>query len=327
MVRHHPLTGCHRTRGRRAPRRNNPLVVLLIFLLSGCVTAPPTPTPAPVIETTPTSLAASATLDASPTFVGRVRNAKYQLGATDSLQVVQLTNGVYESGAPGSAEYISVNVLNFIANGDLDNDGLDEVVALISENYGGTGVFVFLVVYADVNGRLEFQTSVIVDDRPLVNALSIEGGEIFLDVVIHGAEDPLCCPTLRTVRHYRLAEINQLDMVDYTTFTPAGAPRTITIEAPPNGSEVYGSVQVRGRVAIAPFENTLAYRIYDVGGVELAAGAINVDAPDLGAPGTFNEVIRLGNILSGAVVRLEVQDVSAADGSLLGMDSIELVVK
>jgi hypothetical protein len=32
-------------------------------------------------------------------------------------------------------------------------------------------------------------------------------------------------------------------------------------------------------------------------------------------------------VLSGAVIRLEVQDISAADGSLLAMDSVELVVK
>jgi hypothetical protein len=80
-------------------------------------------------------------------------------------------------------------------------------------------------------------------------------------------------------------------------------------------------------VAIAPFENTLTYRIYDVGGVELAVGAIAVTAADLGAPGAFDEVISLGNILSGAAIRIEIQDISAADGSLLAMDSVELVVK
>ncbi|HEU4745955.1 MAG TPA: hypothetical protein VFS61_12005, partial [Anaerolineales bacterium] len=62
-------------------------------------------------------------------------------------------------------------------------------------------------------------------------------------------------------------------------------------------------------------------------GIELSAGAIMVSAPDPGAPGTFEAVIPLGNILSGAIIRLEVQDLSAADGSLLAMDSVELVVK
>jgi len=64
-----------------------------------------------------------------------------------------------------------------------------------------------------------------------------------------------------------------------------------------------------------------------VGGVELSSGAISVAAPDLGAPGTFDTIIPIGTALSGAVIRIEVQDISAADGSLLAMDSVELVVQ
>ncbi len=56
-------------------------------------------------------------------------------------------------------------------------------------------------------------------------------------------------------------------------------------------------------------------------------GALSVSAADLGAPGTFDTIIPIGSALSGAVIRLEVQDISAADGSLLAMDSVELVVK
>jgi hypothetical protein len=61
--------------------------------------------------------------------------------------------------------------------------------------------------------------------------------------------------------------------------------------------------------------------------VELAVGSITVQAAELGAPGTFDQTILLGDILTGAVIRLEVQDLSAKDGSLLAMDSVELVVK
>ncbi len=322
MVSSYSLKRCHCERTLRSN-----LLVALIFFLSGCVTAPPTPTADPVIEATSTPRAESAPVDASPTFAGRVRNAPYQLGIPDSLRVVQLTDGVYESGTPGGADYVSVSVLNFVANGDLNGDGTEEVTALVAENYGGSGTFVFLAVYADVEGTLTFLTSLIVDDRPQVNAMSIDNGDVYLDVVVHGMDDPMCCPTFRTARQYRLFPNNQLDIVDLTTFTPDGDPRTITIEAPPSGSDVYGAVQVRGSVTIAPFENNLEYHILDLAGVELSIGAVSVDSPGLGAPGTFDTVIKLGNILSGAVVRLEVRDVSAADGSTLAMDSIELVVK
>lgn len=171
-----------------------------------------------------------------------------------------------------------------------------------------------------------FQTSILVDDRPQLNTLSIENGEIFVDAVIHGTDDPMCCPTLKTTRHYRFAD-GQLVMTDYRTFTPDGKPRTIKIEEPANGLEVSKSIIVKGNVAIAPFENNLTYRILDSVGVELSVGSIPVSAIDPGGPGTFDTVIKLGNALSSAVVRLEVQDVSAADGSLLAMDSVQLVVK
>ncbi|HUE97884.1 MAG TPA: Gmad2 immunoglobulin-like domain-containing protein [Anaerolineales bacterium] len=304
------------------------LSLFVLMLLIGCrpATQPPTdagqtqPAPDPVIESTSNPVATI------PSEALEIRNAQYQLGATDALQIVQLTDGSFEQGTSGSDDFISISVTDFAAVGDLNADGTDELAALISENYGGTGVFVFLAVYSNMDGTLTFQTSTMADDRPQLNALSIENNEIFVDAVIHGFEDPMCCPTLKTTRHYRWVD-NQLDMTDYTTFTPDGRPRTIMIESPTNGMEVFTSVPIAGNVAIAPFENNLAYRIFDISGIELAAGPIAVSAPDLGAPGTFDAIIPLGNILSGAIIRIEVQDLSAADGSLLAMDSVELVVK
>ena len=305
-------------------------LILLLFFLIGCRPATPPPAVDDQTQIAPGPVNGSTPGPATPTSISEqveeIRNAQYQLGATDNLQVVQLTNGKFEQGTPGSDDFMSVLATDFIALGDLDGDGEEEAAALISENYGGTGVFVFLAVYANVNGTWTFQTSTMVDDRPQLQALSIANQEIFLDAVIHGIDDPMCCPALRTTSHYRLVD-NQLDRIDYTTFTPDGKPRTIAIESPPNDSEVFTSVPLSGKVAIAPFENNLVYRIFDISGIELSAGAIPVTAPDLGAPGTFDTVIALGNILSGTIIRVEVQDLSAADGSLLAMDSVELVVK
>jgi hypothetical protein len=305
-----------------------------VLFAVGCELQVPTPiaptpfdsTPATPVSTVETNQAPATQVPAAED-AAQIRNAQYQLGTPDSLQIVQLVDGKFDQGIPNSADFISVQVTDFVAVGDLDADGTDEVAALISENYGGTGVFIFLAVYSRENNSLEFQTSTIVDDRPQLNALSIDNNEIFLDATIHGPDEPMCCPTLRTTRHYRLAETGQLDMTDFTTFTPDDRPRTITIEEPATGAEVFSSVQVRGSVAIAPFENNLTYSIKDIVGVELSRGAISVSAPDLGAPGTFEAVIPLGDILSGTVVQVEVQDISAADGSLLAMDSVELVVK
>jgi hypothetical protein len=306
------------------------LLCVLLIVLIGCRPATPPPTSLDQTQTAPDSVNGSTPSPGQPSpvpdQVKEIRNAQYQLGAADTLQMVQLTDGVFEQGTPGSDDFISVFVTDFVTMGDLDGDNTEEAVALVSENYGGTGVFVFLAAYSRVNGTWTFQASTIVDDRPQLQALSIADNEIFLDAVIHGTDEPMCCPTLRTTRHYRFID-NQLDMIDYTTFTPDGKPRTITIESPTPGSEVFTSVPLKGSVAIAPFENNLVYRIFDISGIELSAGAITLAAPDLGAPGTFDTIIPLGRVLSGAIIRVEVQDVSAADGSLLAMDSVELVVK
>lgn len=300
-------------------------LLICTILLFGCSPASPSPT---VVLASETPLPSpSATPTAAPDYVKLIRNAEYQLGLTDALRVVQFTDGIYRQGTAGEVDYVYAGVTDFVAAGDLNGDGSEEVATLVAENYGGSGTFVFLAIYGKTNGRLIFQTSTFVDDRPLLNTLTIENGEIFLDSVTHDSDDPFCCPTLGTNRHYRLTAAGQLEMTDYATFTPDDRPRAITIDFPENGAEVFSNVQVRGHVTIAPFENNLVYRIYSTGDVELAAGSITVTADELGGPGTFDSIIALGNILSGAVIRIEIQDVSAEDSSLFAMDSVELVVK
>src|SRR5512145_848737 len=148
------------------------IIFLLTIFLFGCSSAASSPTPAPVAEATLTPKpSATPAPTAIPDYVARIRNAQYQLGISDGIRIVQLTDGKFEQGTAGGADYISVTATDFVAAGDLNNDGAEEYAALIAENYGGTGVFVFLAVFADVNGDLVFQTSTMADDRPALNAL------------------------------------------------------------------------------------------------------------------------------------------------------------
>ena len=256
----------------------------------------------------------------------QIRNSEYRLGFFDQIRMVQLTDGQYQEGTPGSTDYISVSVTDFIARGDLNGDGEDEAVAVVAENYGGSGTFVFLAVYQYLNGEALFLTSIFLDDRPLINHLAVENGEIFIDVVVHDKDDPMCCPTLATTRHYLLNGIN-LIMTGYSTKTPAGKARVITIEAPVEGAQVSGIIRLKGNVTIAPFENNLVYRVYDLGGVELSAGPVTVESTGLGTPGTFEKAIDLGNILTNTTVRITVEDINMANGSLFAMDSVILQVR
>jgi hypothetical protein len=79
-------------------------------------------------------------------------------------------------------------------------------------------------------------------------------------------------------------------------------------------------------VTIAPFENNLSYRVYDEQGNELAAGPIMVDAPDFGAPGTFTATLDLAAFPPGRLF-IEIADLSAADGSVLALATVMVVVR
>ena len=258
--------------------------------------------------------------------VDKVRNSEYQLGFPDQPRTVQLTDGKFQEGAASSTDYVSVTVTNFIALGDLNGDGETEAAALVAEDYGGSGTFVFLAVYQYVNDQAQFLTSIFLDDRPTINTLAIADGAIFVDATIHRKDDPMCCPSLATTRHYVLNG-NNLILTDYSTLSPTGEPHTITIEAPVNGLQVSGLVQLMGNISIAPFENNLAYHIYDLGGVELSAGPITVESTSPGASGTFEKAVDLGSILNNTTIRIAVEDRNAADSSLFAMDSVFLQIK
>lgn len=256
----------------------------------------------------------------------QVRNAEYQLGFLDQIRVVPLEDGTYEGGAPGGTDYLSVSVTDFIARGDLNGDGENEAVAIVAESYGGSGTFVFLAVFQYLNDEAVFLASIFLDDRPLINHLAVEDGEIFVDAVVHTADDPMCCPSLPTTRRYLLNGVN-LILTHFTTQSPSGELRQITIEAPVNTAQVSGIIRLSGSTTVAPAGNELVYRVFDLGGVELSAGPVPVETIGLGAPGEFEKAVDLGNILTNTTVRVAVEDRSAQGNSLLAMDSIFLQVR
>ena len=101
-----------------------------------------------------------------------------------------------------------------------------------------------------------------------------------------------------------------------------GAERSILIEKPEPGAQVAaGPVEVRGRISVAPFENTLSYRVYDVLRRELSSGMISVNN------GTFAASVDLSTVAAGTQVSIEIADLSAADGAIVEMDSVVFTIK
>ncbi len=329
-----------------------PIILLLLFALFalGCRISvdffdpPPLATPVP-------SLSASATPNIlQPTFTPVVilppvtptpfvetpaltaehlRNAQFDLPGVDgATHAVQLEDGVFQQGSdPAQPGYVSVILTDSLAFGDLNGDGAVDAAAILAENYGGTGQFVSAVAFINQGGLPVYAASHFVDDRALVNAFAIYNGEIYLDAIIHGFEDPGCCPNFPTRRVLRLWE-STLALASFSSQTPTGAERMINIESPANGVEVNKVFSLRGSVSIAPFENNLVYEVFIPGMSEpLTIGPLMVNAPDMGAPGTFDLPLNFNAAGYSGPARITLSDLSAADGSLLAMDALFVIVK
>ena len=258
----------------------------------------------------------------------QLRNMKVQLVAQDAHAAVQLKDGKYPSSqGPSSTDYAEIALLpQPIALGDLNGDGVGDAAVLLSENYGGTGVFVSVLAVLDVDGEPVQSGAFLIDDRPAVHSLRLDNQAIVLDADIHGPNDPGCCAAFHVSETYKLTSTG-LQFRSLASETPDGTRRALAIENPPDGSEVRaGPVQIRGSFTVLPFENTLTYGVYDAAQNELTSGPITL-AGSPGTRGVFEAPVDLGSIPAGTVVRLEIADISAADGSMLAMASIQLMIK
>lgn len=304
-------------------RRSLFLLFLIPFSLSCTFSMNWMPTPTPTVFVFPTETSVSI----PPLTSDMLENMDYTLqDFNNNSHAYHLVDGIFQGGNdPASVDFVSVTLGEQIVFGDLNDDGAEDAAVTIAVNYGGTGVFVSVAAVVNENGKPRHTASWLIDDRPQINDLKIQNGTIFVDAIIHGPSDPGCCPAQPVTQTYRLTA-SGLTLVRATSKTPGGLERVITIESPFDGSEVSGAVQVKGNVTIAPFENNLSYRIYTGEGNELAAGPLMVSAPDLGAPGTFDATLDLSAFPRGPIL-LVIADFSAADGSVLAMNSVQLIVR
>jgi hypothetical protein len=121
---------------------------------------------------------------------------------------VRLVDGEYrgaiepESGSADAAE-IAVRLTEPMAFGELD--GQQAAGAVLVTNPGPSGIlYSFLAVVVEQEGEPLNVASAFLGPWVQVDSIAIEGEEIVLDTVIHGPEDPLCCPTQRVVQTYAL---------------------------------------------------------------------------------------------------------------------------
>jgi heat shock protein HslJ len=129
-------------------------------------------------------------------------NMEYKSEWTQS-GTAPLVDGEYrESAAPGSATETIVQLTDHVAYGDLN--GRDAAAVVLVTDPGGSGTFYDLAVVMEEDGQPVNVATTSLGDRVEIQALSIVGNEIIVEMVNQGPDDPMCCPTQQVVQTYAL---------------------------------------------------------------------------------------------------------------------------
>jgi Immunoglobulin-like domain of bacterial spore germination len=312
-------------------KRILPFCILVLTILACSVFSAPSPIPegtGTIDPTLPPAINTAVSTQPVPALTAdQLNNAIYQLVVKDTHPSVQLVNGVYQNGTdPSSTDYVSVTLASPMAFGDLNGDGAGDAAVFLAENYGGSGVFVSLVVMLNKNGQPVEAASELLDDRPKLNGIAIQDGQINLDVTVHGPNDPGCCAAQPDKRTYRY-EAGQLVLTSLSMTTPDNRERVITIDSPADGADAAWPLTVTGQFTMAPFENTLNYSVFDSSHNQVASGPLIVNAGQPGGPGTFSLPLDLQSMGITGPLRIQVQDTSAADGAILALASVKVNVR
>ncbi len=130
---------------------------------------------------------------------GVMRNIEYRIEHAGE-QMVKLVDGRYDN----YDLRLNATLMDSVAYGDLDGDSTDEAVVVLVADTGGSGVFHYLAAISCRNGSATHIASAFMGDRVKVKRLSVGLETVVVDLIAHGENEALCCPTERVSRRYRL---------------------------------------------------------------------------------------------------------------------------
>jgi heat shock protein HslJ len=144
----------------------------------------------------------AAMTEAAALSMEALQNAAYQTEWTPE-GTVRLQRGEYRApAAPGSASKIVVALTEHVVTGELNGEPAATVILYSSG--GGSGTFYELHIMVERDGQPRDIAWTKLGDRVQINALAIEEDDIMVDMVAHGPDDPMCCPTQQVVQRYVL---------------------------------------------------------------------------------------------------------------------------
>jgi hypothetical protein len=128
----------------------------------------------------------------------------FRTGWTASGMAVLKKGRYIEPAAPGSASEVVITLSDKRAKGIVD--GRDTVVAVLVSSGGGSGTFYDLVLIIKGPDGWKHRDTAFLGDRVKVHAVTLAGREVAVDLTEQGPDDPMCCPTHRRTKRYRVQD-------------------------------------------------------------------------------------------------------------------------
>ena len=77
---------------------------------------------------------------------------------------------------------------------------------VLTEQMGGSGSFTYLAAMLNKNGVPKQAAMTQLGDRTQIKSLAVRDGQVIVDLLTHGPNDPMCCPSQLVTRTYAVAE-------------------------------------------------------------------------------------------------------------------------
>lgn len=110
----------------------------------------------------------------------------------------QLADGIYYRTPPNSqesSESYTTRIQDPVFYGDINADGHEDALVILSTQNGGSGHFIELAAVLDQNGNPYNAATIYLGDRVVVESGKVGNGTIVLNMRVQGPNDGLCCPS------------------------------------------------------------------------------------------------------------------------------------
>ena len=130
-------------------------------------------------------------------------NATFMIG--DSSVTLKSGKSIVPA-SDDSATADETDLTQTVSYGDLNGDGKEDEAVVLTDQGGGSGVFIYVAAYVSGNISYKGTNAVFVGDRVAPQSISVKNGVITLTYLDRGPNEPYAAdPTIPTTKTYSFA--------------------------------------------------------------------------------------------------------------------------